>query len=231
VNLMPVNDCNQQVDKSANVVPCGTGTPDKFAIIGFTTLQLTNIYKGNDPAAIGSPGTAAQNGNCGGNGTALGTAGAGDPTLPGSVLGGWYLPDFADLSCGASRPPDAINQPVTVTTSNNKPLVRCTSVSPTPSPTPCDYYYNPTTEILSWWNAATKDPGNKVTFGWTINGTPASPGKCGVRSSDPNAICLVMTWLGYTDQNGTVGTGPDFGTQGEVLCDFTYNSCPAGVKP
>jgi hypothetical protein len=231
VILMPVNDCNQQVDKNGNVVQCGTGTPDKFAIIGFTTLELTNVLKGNDPAAIGSPGTAAQNGNCGNNGTALGTAGAGDPTLPGSVLGGWYLPDFADVSCGAPRPPDAINQPVTVTTSNGKALVRCTSVTPTPTPAPCDYYYNPTTGILSWWNAATKDPGNKVTFGWTVNGTPATPGACGVRTSDPNAICLVMTWLGYTDQNGTVGTGPDFGTQGEVLCDFTYNSCPVGVKP
>ena len=68
-------------------------------------------------------------------------------------------------------------------------------------------------------------------FDWSVNGTPATPGFCGVRGSDPNAICLHTTWLGYTDQNGEVGTGPDFGTQGHVLCDFTYNSCPAGVKP
>jgi len=30
---------------------------------------------------------------------------------------------------------------------------------------------------------------------------------------------------------GLVKTAEDFGTQGEVLCDFTYNSCPVGVKP
>jgi Flp pilus assembly protein TadG len=234
--LMPVNDCTKQVDKSGNVVACGTGTPDKFAIIGFTTLQLSHIYKGNDPLAIGTPGAAPQTGDCGNNGTALGAAGAGDSSIPGSTLGGWFLPDFADLSCGAPRPPDSITPPVTVTTSKGKALVRCTAVTPSPSPPSCDYYYNPLTEILSWWNAATKDPANKVTFGWTVNGTPDSPGACPgpgntARNSDPNAICLVMTWLGYTDKNGSVGTGPTFGTQGEVLCDFNYNSCPDGVKP
>jgi Flp pilus assembly protein TadG len=231
VILMPVNDCNQQIDKSGNVVACGSGTPDKFAIIGFTTLQLSHVYHGDDQAAIGTPGTAAQTGDCGNNGTALGMSGAGDSTLPGTQYGGWYLPDFADQFCGAPRTPDAISQPVTVTTGNGKALVRCTTVTPTPSPPSCDYYYNPSTQILSWWNLATKDTANKVTFGWTVNGTPASPGACGVRASDPNALCLVMTWLGYTDQNGSVGNGPDFGTQGHVLCDFTYNSCPDGVKP
>ncbi len=230
--MMPVNDCTQQIDQSGNIVPCGSGTPDKFAIIGFTTLELSNVYKGNDTAAIGTPGTAAQNGNCGNNGTALGTAGAGDLTLPGTQFGGWYLPDFADQFCGASRSADAINPPVTVTPPNgNPPLVACASVTPTPTPAGCDYYYNPSTKILSWWDATSKDTANKVKFGWTVNGTPASPGACGVRPSDPNALCLVTTWLGYTDQNGTVGTGPDFGTQGHVLCDFTYNSCPDGVKP
>src|SRR5437868_6906437 len=67
VILMPVNDCNKEVDKNGNVVPCGTGTPDKFAIIGFTTLQLSQVLRGDNPAAIGSPGTAAQTGDCGNN--------------------------------------------------------------------------------------------------------------------------------------------------------------------
>ena len=53
--------------------PCGSGTPDKFAIIGFTTLKLSGIYKGNDPAAIGVPNAS---GNCPNNAT-LGTASAG----------------------------------------------------------------------------------------------------------------------------------------------------------
>jgi Flp pilus assembly protein TadG len=232
VILMPVNDCDQQVDKSGNIVPCGTGTPDKFAIIGFTTLELSGVYRGDDPAAIGTPGTPAQNGDCGNKGTALGSSGAGDATLPGVQFGGWYLPDFADLYCGASRAADVITPPVVVTEpKNSPPVVACTSVTPTPTPVGCDYFYNPSTKILSWWDSASKDVNNTVKFDWTVNGTQASPGFCGVRASDPNAICLVTTWLGYTDENGTVGTGPSFGTQGHVLCDFTYNSCPAGVRP
>ena len=46
VLLMPVNDCDQQVDKNGTIVPCGTGTPDKFAIIGFTTLELSGGVQG-----------------------------------------------------------------------------------------------------------------------------------------------------------------------------------------
>jgi Flp pilus assembly protein TadG len=238
VILMPVNDCNKQIDKSGNIVPCGMGTPDKFAIIGFTTLELSNVYKGNDPAAYGTPGTAPQPGDCGNKGTALGTAGQGDLSLGGTQFGGWYLPDFADQFCGASRSADVITPPVTVTAPKGSPaLVACTSVtSGTPAPSGCDYFYNPSTKILSWWNATSKNSANAVKFDWTVNGTPGSAGACpapggGPRPPDANAVCLVTTWLGYTDQNGTVGDGPDFGTQGHVLCDFTYNSCPDGVKP
>ena len=175
------------------IVPCGSGTPDKYAIIGFTTLELNGVYKGNDPLAIGSAGTPAQNGSCGNNGTALGNAGAGDGTLPGTQFGGWYLPDFADLSCGASKAADVIwngtsgHPLVTVDPpkNNDPPLVRCTSVSPSPTPAGCDYFYNPTTKILSWWDLTSKNVGNKVKFDWTVNGTPATPGFCGVRSLRP----------------------------------------------
>jgi hypothetical protein len=237
--LMPVNDCNAQIDMNGNVVPCGSTTPpDKFAIIGFTTLELSNVLKGNDPAAIGIPATPDQTGDCGG-GKALGNAGAGDATLDLSrQFGGWYLPTFANLNCGASSEPDIINTPVTVDPAkkSDPPLVACstvptTSSSPAPTPAGCDYYYNAATKTLSWWDGLSKDVGNSVKFGWKISGSPAQPGVCGIRSSDPNAICLEMTWLGYTDQNGTIGSGPTFGTQGHVLCDFNYNSCPAGVKP
>jgi hypothetical protein len=235
VILMPVNDCDQQIDKNGNVQPCGQGTPDKFAIIGFTTLQLTQILKGNDPAAIGTPGIPTQTGDC--TAKVLGTSGLSDSTLDTSrQFGGWYLPTFADTNCGANGEPDKINPPVTVTKSNGNALTPCTSVpatsaSPAPAPANCDYFYNPTTKVLSWWNSASKDSNNKVTFSWQVTGTADTYGVCGLRSPDPNAICLQMTWLGYTDQNGTVGDGPSFGTQGHVLCDFAYNSCPAGVKP
>ena len=101
------------------------------------------------------------------------------------------------------------------------------------SPTPADLrlLLQSVHQDAVWWDATSKNVGNKVTFDWTVNGTPGSPGACGVRASDPNAVCLVTKWLGYTDQNGTVGSGASFGAQGHVLCDFDYNSCPAGVRP
>ena len=220
VILMPVNDCDQQVDKNGGVVPCGSGTPDKFAIIGFTTLELSKIYKGDDELAIGVPDAS---GSCPNNAT-LGTASAG---LYG--FGGWSVDAIATSTCGAPSAPTSISNLVvskkqgnTVTT-----YVQCT---PTTITNACDYVYNSTARTIDWYNPATRTGANayEVAFNWTVAG---HEGACGVRSSDPNAICLVTTWLGYTDQNGEVGTGPDFGTQGHVLCDFTYNSCPAGVKP
>ena len=53
--LFPVNDCEGQLDKSGSVSPCPS-TPDKYDIIGFTRLKLIEVYKGDDPAAIGTPG-------------------------------------------------------------------------------------------------------------------------------------------------------------------------------
>ncbi len=42
----------------------------------------------------------------------------------------------------------------------------------------------------------------------------------------------MTTWLGYTDQNGTVGYGSiDFGPKDMCSAILTYNSCPAGIKP
>jgi Flp pilus assembly protein TadG len=237
--LMPVNDCAKQVDRTGGIVLCGSGTPDKYAIIGFSSLQLTHVYKGNDPLAIGTLGTPSQTGDCGNNGKALGASGAGDPTLDLTrQFGGWDLPTFADISCGASKAADSITAPVTVQPPKmgDPPLVACTSVpvsssDPAPTPAGCDYFYNPSTKMLSWWDSASKDVGDAVSFSWTVNGTPATPGACGIRAPDSNALCLVTTWLGYTDQNGTVGSGPSFGVQGHVLCDFTYGSCPAGINP
>lgn len=201
--IVLVNDCAQQVDALGNIVPCGTGTPDKFAIVGFTVMEMVAIYKGNDPAAIGAPGTSAQSGDCGTSGTALGAADTTDPALSATQTGAWALPALADAHCGAPRAPDSIDPPVTVSppTIGDPAFVACTSVPAAgsgsdPSPAGCDYYYNPSTEILSWWNGSSQDLGNKVAFGWTVGGIPDSPGACGLRSSDPNAVCLMMRWLG-----------------------------------
>jgi hypothetical protein len=230
---MPVNDCAQQVDKNGTIYPCGAGSPDKFAIIGFTTLELSGIYRGNDALAIGTPGTPAASGNCGQNGADLALDGFGSRSLP----------IVADNDCGAPvyTSIDAIpysSVSVTKTQGQNvKTYVKCPPVGGTN----CDYRYNEdlvntvgglAPGMLQWINNVTwNDTNKKVQMAWSVDATPGTPGFCGVRASDPNAICIHTTWLGYTDQNGEVGTGPDFGTQGHVLCDFTYNSCPAGVKP
>lgn len=201
--ILLVDDCAQQVDASGSIVPCGTGTPDKFAIVGFTIMKMVAVIKGNDPYAIGTPGTAPQSGDCGSNGTPLGAADSVDPALGSSQTGGWDLAAFAEANCGASGLPDSIDPPVTVgpPTVGDPALVACTSVpaagsSSAPLPAGCDYYDNPDTNVLTWWDGSSQDDANRVSFGWTINGTPASPGACGVRTSDPNAICLVMQWQG-----------------------------------
>jgi hypothetical protein len=221
---MPVNDCNAQLAKNGTPTPCGTGTPDKFAIIGFTTLELDGVYKGNDPAAIGSPAVVVPSGSCPSNAT-LGAAGSGA-----YALGGWSLDTIAMSQCGAPATPNTISN---VTVSEKVGSVTTTYKGcATPAPT-CDYIYTDSTHHLDWYNAATRPNAQNynISFSWKINDTPASPGYCGLHAPDPNAICLVTKWLGYTSQNETVGNGKDFGTQGFVLCDFTYNSCPKNVKP
>ena len=216
--ILLVNDCAQQIDGSGDLVPCGTGTPDKFAIVGFTPMQMVAIYRGNDPAAIGSPGTPDQAGDCGNDGMALGAADTVDPALSAAQTGGWDLAAFADANCGALRPPDSIDAPVTVGPSiiGAPALVACISVPAagaggSPSPSGCDYYFNPDTNVLSWWDGSSQDVGNRVSFGWTVDGSAATPGACGVRASDPDAICLVMQWQGRLRELRVTKDGPRHG--------------------
>jgi hypothetical protein len=216
--ILLVNDCAQQIDGSGDLVPCGTGTPDKFAIVGFTPMQMVAIYRGNDPAAIGSPGTPDQAGDCGNDGMALGAADTVDPALSAAQTGGWDLAAFADANCGAPRPPDSIDAPVTVDPPiiGAPALVACISVPAagaggSPSPSGCDYYFNPDTNVLSWWDGSSQDVGNRVSFGWTVDGSAATPGACGVRASDPDAICLVMQWQGRLRELRVTKDGPRHG--------------------
>jgi hypothetical protein len=231
---MPVNDCDRQVDRTGGVVPCGTGTPDKYAIVGFTSLQLDNVLRGDDPRAIGSPGTPAAQGTCSAEQLGLDTNGQRFMNNLAATCSGRPLIDSIPWDAAQSNNPAA---PVSTTfkvywkQGNNRTYYKGCDVGGT-APA-CDYVYNPTTFTLQWVNAANRNDGKTklVDLQWNVNATPGTPGACGIRASDPNAICLVTQWLGYTDQNGTIGNGPSFGAQGHVLCDFDYNSCPAGAKP
>ena len=241
--LMPVNDCAKQVDKNGVIVPCGTGTPDKYAIIGFTTLELTAVYRGDDPAAIGTAGSPAASGTCTSQQLGLDTSGQRLLNIVAMNCSGRPTIDQIPFSASQSDSPGAsldTTFKIYFETGNGSNKVRTyyRGCDVGGSTTGCDYTYNPANFAVQWVNPVTQSDGRTklVDLKWIVNATAGTPGACGlppsgIRPSDPNAICLETTWLGYTDQNGTVGTGPSFGVQGHVLCDFTYNSCPANVKP
>jgi hypothetical protein len=227
---MPVNKCEWQVDNKGTYVPCGEAysNVDKFAIVGFTTLALGDeqnptmpaVLRGNDTRAIGTQGST---GSCPNNAT-LGTASGGA-----YGLGGWNLDTLATSQCGAPSPPDTIsNLQITSKQGNNvTTYTGCTTSNLTSA---CDYVYDLTARTIDWYKDATRAgaSGYNVDFDWDIAG---SPGYCGIRSSDSSALCIITTWKGFASLDGEVGIGNDFGTRGFVLCDFDYNSCPAGVKP
>jgi len=53
-----------------------------------------------------------------------------------------------------------------------------------------------------------------------------SGGACAGHKSDPNAICLVTQWKGFTTSLGAVGGGTGFGVSSVELCDRTLGTCP-----
>ena len=95
----------------------------------------------------------------------------------------------------------------------------------------CHYTYDAATRTVTWTGSPTQAAGSKerdddlrISFGWQNTGTE---GACGTRTSDPNAICLVTEWQGFTTAPGTVGVGPDFGVSGIKLCDLDFAvGCP-----
>jgi Putative Flp pilus-assembly TadE/G-like len=217
--LFPVNNCDAQVDKFGNNVPCGQA-PDKYAIVGFIRLKLVYVLKGNDqttsdgtPYAIDGSPTVTSSGNCT---TPLGLGAGGTRQLDVVAKG----------SCGAPS------------TMNSIPYTSVSVRAPSPQPinytkcppvggTNCDYRYDETTFALTWVNPLTQADGRvkNVTLTWQVI-AQAEPGICGARPSDPNAICLQMEYQGFTTSGGFVLGGEDFGTYGYVLCDRDLETCP-----
>ena len=53
--------------------------------------------------------------------------------------------------------------------------------------------YDESTFTITWADATTKaQPGKQVMFTWQVEWDAGDAGYCGVRSSDPNSICLVL---------------------------------------
>jgi Putative Flp pilus-assembly TadE/G-like len=199
--MFPVNDCDGQLDKSGSVSPCPS-TPDKYDIIGFTKLKLTAVYKGNDPAAIGSPGAS---GTC-------------QPAISAFTTGQvWnFSSSYGTAGC-PSQKPDTVST-VSITPKKGAAYNQC---APGDLSASCAYWYDPSVPSITWRTA----PANnlKVQYDWSMNGTP---GACGTHPSDPNAICLVTEWRGFTTGPGPIGSGDDFGTHAFALCDLAIGSCP-----
>lgn len=202
--LFPVNDCEGQLDKSGNVSPCPS-TPDKYDIIGFTKLKLVAVYEGDDPAAIGTEGAS---GTC---------------TLSTSSLTNGEVKPLADSygsggGCPSSSPDNVLASDVHISPKRGAEYVQCAPGDASPS---CGYWYDPVARTITWRQPNATDL--KIEYGWSMNGTE---GACGNRPSDPNAICIVTEWRGFTTSSGPIGSGQNFGVSAFALCDLELGSCP-----
>jgi hypothetical protein len=202
--MFPVNDCDGQLDKSGGVSPCPS-TPDKYDIIGFTKLKLDQVYKGNDPAAIGSPGAT---GTC-------------TPTISAFTAGQvWNLSSSYGTGggCPTGSPDTILATDVHIFPKKGTEFRQCVPGDLSAS---CAYWYDATARTITWRTTPTTDL--KVQFLWSMNGTA---GACGIHPSDPNAICIVTEWRGFTTGPGPIGDGEDFGVSSFALCDLAIGSCP-----
>ena len=222
VKMFPVNDCDGQIDKSGSPAPC-PATPDKYDIVGFSSLLIQHVYRGDETAAIGTAGTSGTCSKDIESGTPPFDADGDVTTLQtiDLVSFGTYGP-----ACGSFSSASSISN-VTLSSTKGANYVQC----PTGVTTGCHYTYDPNTKTVQWVATGTKRTGSKegdddvhISFSWSNAGTP---GACGVRDSDPNAICLVTEWRGFTTGPGPIGTGTNFGPSGIKLCDLDYTvGCP-----
>jgi Flp pilus assembly protein TadG len=217
--LFPVNDCTQQVDQKGAIVGCDI-KPHKFDIVGFTSLLVEKVYRGNEAEAIGTPGAT---GTCAHDFEPFDNDG--DVTTGQTIdLNSFGLHND---QCFSSAPDTIDPASLVIRPLKNTlpPYVQCAPAQTSG----CNYLYEDGT--VTWTGSPTQAAGTKesdddlrISFGWQNTGVE---GACGTRTSDPNAICLVTQWQGFTTAPGTVGVGPDFGTSGIKLCDLGFSvGCP-----
>ena len=224
VFLFPINDPAQMVVTNPwlpTQIEASSTNREKYAIVAFAPMVVYRVLDGDDPEAIGTP-AVTNTGQC--SDVALGNSGAGDPNYTGG-FGGWDLAAFARANCGAP----ATGTPVitNVSVSRFRPpgprppaLVQCTSPG---QPVLCDWYFNPSNNILSWWNLASKDARNTVSFSWSVNVSAGTEGACGDNGIPPSspasrAFCLQLAWAGpqlIGQDPGPPGAG--FGAQAVTL--------------
>jgi Flp pilus assembly protein TadG len=212
--LFPVNDCTDQRNRDGSLTGCD-GTPDKYSVIGFVKLRVVEVFRGDEAAAIGTPGAS---GTC--------------DAFFGDIANGqtFNLNTWGDANCAGitSTPPDSVTN-LHLYPRRGTEYTACA----TPTSSGCAYYYDPATRNVTWRAPSTRTGGGsasdddvRVVFDWAYNGTP---GACGIHPSDPNARCVVTEWIGFSTTGGDICDGPsceDFGAFGYVLCDRELGTCP-----
>ena len=194
--LFPVNQPPQ---------PDTTPGREKYAIMGFIPLTVSEVIPGNDPRAYGSP---AQSGTCDTT-----------PPLPLTPQNPTYVVTGDRMACELEhQSPDTVTVTPLVYDGNRQAVLGT------------DYEYNATTDTIRWIKFGNPgggggggggggNPGggnnNSVTpeirFTWT---SPATPGLCGAQTSDPNAWCLVTSFAGpIVGGFDACLTCPDFGVR------------------
>ncbi len=219
--LFPVNDCTKQVDQQGVTVGCNL-KPHKFDIVGFTSLLIQHVYRGDQSEAIGTLGAS---GTCAKDFQpfdADGDISAGQTINLNSF--GLYKAQCFSSAPDTIDPATLVIRPL----KNTLPAYVPCAVGQTSG---CNYTYDAASRTVTWTGSPTKTAGSKesdddlrISFGWQNTGTE---GACGFHTSDPNAICLVTQWQGFTTAQGTVGGGPDLGVSGIKLCDPAFKAgCP-----
>jgi hypothetical protein len=79
---------------------------------------------------------------------------------------------------------------------------------------PGHYTFDASTNVIRWFAA----PENNVRVEWDW-ATAGTPGACGSRTSDPNAVCLVTSWQGLHVGGSLPGNGEDFGVRAVRLSE------------
>jgi hypothetical protein len=193
--VFPVNDASGvfappgQVDNGgAYCAPNTSCTPDKYDIVGFNILRVDQVLHGNDAAAIGTQpdsGTCSPNHNFSQNPpNDTWDLDAQSCTITSLRYKGDPSKLYPKLSKGSTTYLGGVTGACGV-----------------------DYCYDTVTHVITWTQGSNQN-NVKVEWDWS---TPGTPGKCGIRDSDPNAICLVVSWQGFRTGGINPGGGEDFG--------------------